>query len=133
MSRSYGLVKFKKTGNIYFGCYNGTTDIMLPFICTPEECYNENVDCYCSISYCMELGARYGSWKLPDNVDDLDEVEIYSDYGGGFYWPGKGSESAKMLDRYLNPYEECYEEMIDGQPEWVKDFWRRLGLSDEEE
>ena len=30
MSASYGLVKFKKTGNVYYCCYEGTSDIMIP-------------------------------------------------------------------------------------------------------
>ena len=38
MSRSFALVKFKKTGNIYYGCYDGTCDVMYPFLCTPQEC-----------------------------------------------------------------------------------------------
>lgn len=122
MSRSWGLVRFNKTGNVYWCCYNGTSDILIPFICTSEECYDKESDCYCAITYCMGLNTPGRSWALPE-VDDLDSVEIYSDYGGGFYWPGFGSESAKMIDRYLDPWEECYEEMKDGVPEWAKDFW----------
>lgn len=132
MSRTYGLVRFNKTGNIYFGCYNGTSDVMIPYICTPEECYDEKVDCYLSISYCQDLSRQHGTWEFPDNVDDLDEIEIYSDYGGGFYWPGIGSESVKMIKDYLNPYEECYDEMTDGQPDWVKQFWIDLGCDEED-
>lgn len=122
MSRAFALVKFKRTGNIYYGCYNGTPDIMLPFLCTPQECYDKTLNCYCAITYCQDLARQRDSWKFPDNVTDLDEIEIYSDYGGGFYWPGTGSESIKMINDFLNPWEEVYEKMKDGQPDWVKDF-----------
>lgn len=127
MSRSYAMIRFKKTGNIYMGCYNGTSDILLPFICTPEECYDEKVDCYCSISYCQDIKDQRETWYLPDGVTDLDECEIYSDYGGGFYWSGVGSESAKMISEVLDPFEYCYEEMVfNRRPEWVDDFWKSV-------
>lgn len=125
MSASFALVKFKSTGNIYYGCYEGTSDILTPFICTPEECYNEKTDCYCAISYCREL-RKARVWKFPANIDDLDDVEIYSDYGGGFYWSGTGSESLKMLKGELDPFENCYDDMHDGQPDWVVEFLKRL-------
>lgn len=125
MSRSFTLVKFKKTGNIYYGCYNGTSDILLPFLCTPQECYDETDGYYDPITYCTELSDR-NSWKFPDNVKDLDDIEIYSDYGGGFYWSGTGSESVKMVYEFLNPFDEVYVDIKDGQPEWVEEFLKRL-------
>lgn len=131
MSRSYALIRFEKTGNIYMGRYCGTSDILTPYICTPEECYDEKVDCYLSISYCENLSNQHKLWEFPD-VDDLDNVEIYSDYGGGFYWSAVGSESIKMIKNHLDPYEECYEDMKDGQPDWVIDFWKALGCEEEE-
>lgn len=125
MSCSFALVKFKKTGNIYYGCYNGTSDIMIPFLCTPQECYDEKLDCYCAITYCRELSYRHESWKFPEDVTDLDDIEIYSDYGGGFYWSGTGSESIKMIDDFLDPWEAVYEDMKHGVPEWVEEFLKQ--------
>lgn len=122
MSASFGLVRFKKTGNIYYGCYEGTSDLMLPFICTPEECYDEKIDCYCAITHCRNIKGRYATWLFPDDVADLDDIEIYSDYGGGFYWNGTGSESIMMIKDYLDPWEQCYKNMKDGQPKWVEEF-----------
>ena len=124
MSASWGLVKFKKTGNIYMCCYEGTSDILNPFFCTPAECYDEKFDCYCSIMHCREL-SKGRSWAFPDDVTDLDEVEIYSDYGGGFYWSGTGSESLKMIKDGINTLEEDIEETY-GKPEWVAEFEKRL-------
>ena len=56
MSRAFALIKFKKSSNIYYGCYDGTCDVMYPSICTPQECYDKEDDCYKPISYCEELG-----------------------------------------------------------------------------
>lgn len=122
MSASFALVRFNKTGNIYYGCYEGTSDLMLPFICTPEECYDENIDCYCAITYCRNIKGQYTTWLFPNDVADLDDIEIYSDYGGGFYWSGTGSESIKMIKDYLDPWEQCYENIKDGQPKWAEEF-----------
>ena len=123
MSASFALIKFKRTGNIYFGCYEGTSDTMNPYICTPEECYDEKVDCYCSIWYCRNLGRQHKEWIFPTDIDDLDEVEIYSDYGGGFYWAGIGSESIKMIDSPVDEFGELdFGKITDGRPEWVEEY-----------
>lgn len=129
MSHAFGLVKFKTTGNIYYCCYDGTSDIMVPFLCTPEECYNKDYDLYDPIEYCQKL-SKGKSWYLPDNISDLDAIEIYSDYGGGFYWAGTGSESAKMIENYLNPFNDVsWFDIHDGSPEWVKEFLERLEVT----
>ena len=126
MSSTWALVRFKKTGNVYMGHYNGTSDIMNPFICTPEECYEPETDCYSSLTYCREL-AKGRSWKFPDEVTDLDEVEIYSDYGGGFYWSGTGSESIKMLNGPLDTWADSEDvNVTDGIPAWADEFWLNL-------
>lgn len=125
MSSSFGLVKFNRTGNIYYSCYNGTSDIMIPFLCTPEECYDEETDCYWAITYCRKLNEQHDSWKFPNDVTDLDDIEIYSDYGGGFFWNGTGSESARMIKDGINPYCD-FDNMIDGAPEWVEEFLNSL-------
>lgn len=74
---SYGLVKFKKTGNVYYCCYEGTSDIMIPFLCTPEECFDKSFDRFCAISYCRELGDKAKTWEFPE-VDDLDDIDYNS-------------------------------------------------------
>lgn len=122
MSSTFALVKFKTTGNVYFGCYDGTSDILIPHILTPEECYDEELDCYCSIIECRKL-AQYKSWMFP--FDELvDDVEIYSDYGGGFYWSGTGSETIRMVREPLNM--STYYETKDGMPEWAREFLESL-------
>lgn len=121
MSAAYGLVKFKKTGNVYMCCYNGTADIMIPFIFRPEECIDEEGR-YLAIYYGKKL-AENNSWEVPD-VSDVDDIEIYSDYGYGFYWQGKGSESSKFIISGSS-FEEC-DNYSYGKPKWVDDFWDSL-------
>lgn len=131
MSATYALIRFKKTGNIYMGCYEGTSDIMVPYICTPEECWDEKWDCYCAISYCREL-ARGKSYTFPKDAPDVDECEVYADYGGGFYWDGIGSESLKMIKSPEFEWGELdYEETTDGTPDWVREYWKELGAKDD--
>lgn len=120
MSASFGLVKFKSTGNIYYCCYEGTSDLLNPHICTPEACYNLEMDMFCAISYCRGLRELHYDQTFPDNVTDLDEVEIYADYGNGFYWKGFGSESCKMIKGPLDPWNERGVCITDGTPEWAK-------------
>lgn len=123
MSAAFALIKFKRTGNIYYGCYEGTSDTMIPFICTPEECYDEKLDCYCAISYCRNLARQGKAWPFPEAAKDIDEVEIYSDYGGGFYWTVRGSESARVVES-LDPYD--IENERKGIPDWAKKFLEEL-------
>lgn len=62
-SRAFALIKFKKSGNIYYGCYDGSCDVTYPSICTPQECYDKEDDCYKPISCCEELGDTK-NWKI---------------------------------------------------------------------
>lgn len=121
MSAAYGLVRFTKTGNVYMCCYEGTTDIMLPYFFKPEECVDEN-GCYSAISYGRRLNDSK-NWDIPDEskIEDLDDVEIFSDYGDGFYWMGKGSETLGCIVNGINFY-NVYE-WQDGEPNWVQKFW----------
>ena len=40
MSKVYTLVRFSKTGNIYYGSYNTIGQIVCNYICTPKEAYD---------------------------------------------------------------------------------------------
>lgn len=132
MSASWALVRFNRTGNVYYACYEGTSDTVPPFIFTAEECYDEKLDCYCAITYSREKFANE-SWIFPDNVDDLDEVEIYSDYGGGFYWKDHGSESLRRLKLAINEWGELkLENEKYGVPNWVIDFFKKMDIKYDE-
>lgn len=121
MSAASGLVRFKRTGNIYMCCYEGTSDVMLPFIFRPEECFEDGY--YHAISYGRKINNE-SDWIKPDDVNDIDDIEIYSDYGSGFYWEGEGSETAKVITKGTN-FGYIYD-YTNGKPKWVTDFWKSI-------
>lgn len=66
------------------------------------------------------------NWKIRESLTNLDDIEIYSDYGGGFYWDGTGSESEKVIVTFLVPFDQCPKDIKYGQSEWVKDFLHHI-------
>ena len=116
MSKFAALIKFNKTDNIYFGCYDETCDIMYPNICTPDDCYDEKAHCYLPIVYCEQHFVSYLEDFVGRNIKDKDEIEIYVDYGNGFYWKGFGSESDKLIIEGIDPKLNY----TDGIPDWAK-------------
>lgn len=74
MSHSMGKVTLED-GTKYYCEYNGTVDIMLPFLYkTPEEVHNN---------------WRRRDWINCNNPEHKQtKVKIYSDYGYGFDWDG---------------------------------------------
>jgi hypothetical protein len=105
MSDSYGVVRFKSDGKQMFYRYNGTSDICNPCLYDNSNdiwTHNEWEECTC-------------------NHDE--PVEIYSDYGGGFYWQGRACRYCNAITEGLEPWpsdEKEYIDITDGQPEWWK-------------
>ena len=99
---------------------------MIPYIFKPEECFYDGF--YHAISYGRKLGDEH-NWKTPE-TDDIDDIEIYSDYGNGFYWQGKGSESVKYIISEIN-FGDCVFDYKDGKPQWVTDFYEALNREEE--
>lgn len=129
MSAATVLVRFKKTGNIYMGCYEGTSDYVRPYICTPEECWDEKWGCYCAISYCRDRAAKE-DYNVYVDVSDWDDVEVYSEWGFSGYFKAVGSETHKIiakcpLDEF---YELDWEAIIHEKPDWVTGFWEELDV-----
>ena len=132
MSASWALIRFKKTGNVYMGCYEGTSDTMNPYICTADECYDEKLDCYCSITHCRKI-ASGRDWIFPKDISDIDEVEVYSDYGFSGLYKAIGSETARMIDCPLDEFGELDWDVISREkPDWVDEYWRDLECKEEE-
>lgn len=132
MSRALALMRFNDTGTILMGIYNGTVDCVYPRMFPCEYFYNKEEDCYdifnkeynCLNAYIVEVIEK-----------EATDVEIYSDYGGGFFWDGKAVESCGyILPHYRNPfytsysfYEDCDEiDVCDGVPEWAEDFLKNV-------
>ena len=116
MSRANGLIKFKD-GSIKWTIYNGTVDQMHPLY------YNTN----------EEAWKGYKHDDYPEVCKhEKETVEIYSDYGGGFYWEGKCCTTCKSIGYdYTDPYGdeitgENRLDYTDGMPEWVKEFFNKI-------
>ena len=113
MSRSPAIIRFKKTGNIYYGCHDNCSSTMLPIL------YNTKISTiYPGLDYFSEEEIKRQSDI--DNIDemsinDLDEIEIYViDYDS--WHKSKGSEKLGIII-------DCsYHTGFHGKPEWVKGF-----------
>ena len=106
MSDDYGLVKFKTDGRILCFCYDGTSDM-----CVPNLYANQN-----------DVFKRNKKWA-ECNCKHAEDVEIYSNYGGGFYWQGKACRICKAIKEGLKPY-DC--NIVDGKPQWVIDYEKEM-------
>ena len=126
------LMKFKDTGTILMGIYCGTTDYLLPYMFKPEffmledgtySVFSKEHECS---GCCYENG--YIVEIPPYTCDDVSDVEIWSDYGGTFWWNGKAVEKyGYILQEYRCPFDT--DESIglhDNTPEWVTEFLDEL-------
>lgn len=113
MSHSVGVVRFKD-GDIKYYEYNGSVDVCIPKLFnTLEELMSSNWKWTSTKSNCQH---------------DIEDVEIYTTYGGGFYWRGTACKRCMMITKGINPYnlrdkdgEDIFieEAIIDGTPEWA--------------
>ena len=107
MSSSYGAIRFKSDGKLLYYLYDGTSDICIPSLCDDiEDIWKDN------------------GWSRCKCGHD-ESVEIYSDYGSGFYWEGRACRHCKAITKSLEPWsnEDEIVSITDGQPEWLKEIW----------
>lgn len=133
MSRALALVRFKDSGNIYMGCYSGTSDVMYPYILPPEKCKKSDIGMYDPIG-CISEFCNCHTERPIYNESEISDIEIYSDYGGGFFWDGKGVERLGYIcPDYQNPWRTSYGNwwegdpgddilIVDGVPDWAQNF-----------
>ncbi len=108
MSSASAVVKFSD-GTIRWAVYHGTVDVLIP---TLHDSASE------------AFAGR--SWIA--DVRPAEDVEIYTDYGGGFWWTGQATrdqvrpESCQPFGAESLSGEVLIETAIiyDGRPEWVK-------------
>ena len=133
MSRALALMKFTDTGTILMGIYDGTVDCVYPKMFPCEYFYNKEEDCYCVFD--KEYDCLNADIVIDAVEKEATDVEIYSDYGGGFFWNGKAVESCgHILPHYRDPfrtsysfYEDCNKiDIYDGVPEWAEDFMKNV-------
>ncbi len=111
MSSGFALVRFPN-GEIRYGVYSGTVDFL------HRGLYDTMKEAF----------ASYRAGALTDPVGDREEVEVYTNYGGGMWWTGTAWRNA-AADDAVDPWNLLFEfgqrtgpETVrhDGMPEWAK-------------
>lgn len=104
LSHASGKVKFND-GTVMHYEYDGTSDWVIPkFYNTHEEMWD--------------------NWRKYEYIEnhcehDIEDVEIYSDYGNGFYWKGKACRKCNMIIGELSPFNYDHIIIVHGQPDWI--------------
>jgi hypothetical protein len=110
MSRATALVRFPD-GTVRCTLYNGTVDMLFPALRdTIADAWDRN-------------HPDRGNGFDPDPADGFEEefaVVIATDYGSGFYWPGRATRS--LVIGPLEPWDH-YDTMIRGKPDWWADAY----------
>lgn len=134
MSHAKGQVKF--CGNIKHFEFNGTEGICYPKL---YDTYDELLDNWrrpdISIGvnsttcdkkpwfkniFRINKGKNTGCHICNHNEEP---VEIYTDYGGGFYWKGTACRKCNLLLKGIKPFELPIEDRyINGTPDWVENY-----------
>jgi hypothetical protein len=108
MSRAIGYVKFED-GEIKRFLYSGTGDFCYSKLYEQDENFDWD-EC------------ETNEWDNVINIckHKLEEVEIFTTYGGGFYWKGKACRECMNIIKNLYPFELDLEEIQDGYPKWIQ-------------
>ncbi len=134
MSSAWGLMKFKDTGTILIGAYNGTCDVMYPKMFKPEECV-DGEGYYTPITKAENWIDDHMTELEPYTEDEVSDVILYTDYGTGMYWVGKGVERCGIVltcDPFRVDYTDYPDhqpitiDVHDGTPDWVEEFMNSL-------
>ena len=126
MSRATALIRFKD-GTIMHGCYQGTSDVLYPYLITEEKLQQEyEGSVFRWNDKCQEFGFE-GSTQL--EIKDEEEVEIYEDYGSGASWKGKASRSKMIVtEGCIRDDADWYPPVV---PEWVIAYYKDKRYSTE--
>lgn len=68
MSKVYTLVRFSKTGNIYYGSYDTIGQRARNYICTPKEAYDAADDIYDMTAFWREKEKEMVVMPTPTSV-----------------------------------------------------------------
>lgn len=106
MSSAGAAVRFED-GSVRFCIYHGTSDTLHPrlFVSLAEAwaaLRNPDIDSY------------------PEAIGEPEPVIIYSDYGGGWTWPGTATRDVVIgpCNFYDDDSDEAWNARVDGTPDW---------------
>lgn len=116
MSSAYGLVRFPD-GEVRAFIYHGTSDIAEPRLhATTEEAWDDR------------------SWPPRDSAGPDEPVEIWTSYGGSFWWEGRATrEGVPQITDGVAPHGtedqmgreiDVRKEIHRGEPDWVSTWLR---------
>lgn len=121
MSRAQALVKFKD-GSIFIGCYDGTNDILSPWIISEDDLKKDfNGNEFAFDSKMLESLIADDSRPLTNESLDEEDVEIYINYGAGFMWNGTASKTSKSITSELSYDDNNSNYAI---ADWVKQYYK---------
>lgn len=100
MGTSLGMIHFED-GTLLYAGYQNTSDVMNSILKESIEDYDdvtwgEGRECICG---------------------NDEPVQIFTNYGGGFYWKGRACKQCKVLTEGHDPFDPDIE-IINGYPEW---------------
>jgi len=115
MSRANLLVKFPD-GSIKAGLYDATGGFVMPLL------YDT-----CDQAWDFYRANRMDAWGTDEQYElhkgiEGDPVEIFTDYGGGFWWHGKAIKTWVTEGGDFSGYAKS-PETFDGYPEWATNYW----------
>lgn len=126
MSKARVLVKFQD-GAVVHGCYNGTCDVLSPWLITEEDLeakYNGDVfDFYEDDKRNYEHYKEIAVDKVP--ITDAELVEIFIDYGGGFMWENCTASKSKLY--VTSPTGDWDNTDLGYIQEWVYRYYQERG------
>lgn len=115
MSRASAAVRFPD-GTVKFGIYNGTCDVMQPGL------FDNPKDPWDAFYAKGKFEGQPGACWPAEVVGEPEDVVIYSDYGGGFYWPGRATRN-----RIIGPLDWDGWDGTDreGEPKWAREAFKK--------
>jgi hypothetical protein len=113
MSADWALVRFPD-GEVRWTLYNVVDEVERRLATDPEPVFE----------------AWHGWREIPDPEGPVHPVDIYSNYGCGFAWPGTATKD-RLLDGWnLRASEQLVDDLfVDGQPRWVTEELLRRGMA----
>lgn len=126
MSDSLGLVRFPD-GELRVAYFFGGPGLMVPFLFPVEEAdavWEDGME---------PLMERMASVEGDPTPTDLEDVQVWADYGDTFWWEGTASRSAGLLVSGIDPHGiskdsgdaagEDPRPIHNGRPDWVPAEW----------
>lgn len=106
MSSAIAFVRFLD-GEVMYGLYHGTSDIMAPGLIDTPEPFTRREEVH-------------GAWERVKQATDTEPVEVFSTYGLGHWWTGTASRSLSVFCGPHDPWNDAPDHNArSAPPEWA--------------